>query len=426
MLFASYKNTHIILVFIITVSVASAFPVVSQWEKTNFPMFRNNPPRRIFQFEQGLYAANYGSLYKSTDNGLNWSWISDFGFSGFSDMEEIENTLIATAYVNKEWPDTTATVFQSIDGGQTWDSLFCSIHGGESIEKLNLKLFIDNDHALYCSPDSGNTWTKINTSGYFTGRISEVIASENSLYVRVKDEQLFRSDDEGLTWTSVLSVDNDDHFTNVAVKNSTILVGTYRAGCLKSTNNGLSWMRVNSGLPESSGFWDIIFCEDYIIGAVSHDFYLTIYKMNCRDTIWYNFNDGLNLARTASIHDFECNDDYLFVASDSSLWRRPITELTTSVNRNEFADIPEGFGLQCFPNPFNSSTTIHFNLEFSSYIQLKIYDILGREVKTLFDGNLDSGEKYFQWNALDVSSGIYFVQLYAANQFETIKIVLAK
>jgi photosystem II stability/assembly factor-like uncharacterized protein len=397
-----------------------------QWERTNFPTSFINRPRLLFQFEKGLYVANSRSLYKSADNGLNWSLVSDFNFSGFSDMEEIGNAFIATANVNREWPDTTATVFKSIDGGQTWDSLFCSIHGGESIEKLNSKLFIDSDGDLYCSPDTGETWTKINTSNYFTGKIWDVITSENSLYVRLKTEQLYRSVDEGLSWTQILSVDFDDHFYHVVTKDSTIFVGTSKAGCLKSTNNGLSWNRVNSGLPESSGFLDLIFCEDFIVGAVSFDFYQTVYIMNCSDSIWYNFNYGLDLAPAVYITDFEYNSDYLFMASDIGLWRRPISELVTSVDNNDVAIIPEEFNLASFPNPFNSSTTIRFNVTSGSHIQLKIYDIWGRELKTLFDGNLDCGDQYFTWNASEAPSGIYFVRLSSDNHFETTKIILMK
>lgn len=412
-----------ILFFIAVIIITFIQPAFAQWEKTNFPI---NPPLHIFQFESGLYAVNYRSLYKSTDDGLNWSLVTDFNFFGLSDIEEIGDMFIATTHVSATWPDTMARVFRSDDGGQTWDSLYCAVYGGDSIEKLNSKLFMSLDGHLFCSADTGKSWTQLNTSDYFTEKIYEVIVSGNLLYVKVEVQQLFRSDDEGLSWTPVLSVDYDDHFFYVDIKDSIIFVGTYEAGCLKSKNNGLSWERVNSGLPESSGFRELSFCKDFVIGAVSKDLYLTVYKMNCNDTIWYNFNDGLNLAQTASIHDFECNNDYLFMGSDSSLWRRPISELITSVNKNDITIIPKEFNLRSFPNPFNSSTTIRFNLESRSHIQLKIYDVLGREVKTLFDGILDSGDKCFHWNASEASSGIYIVRLSSTNQFETTKLILLK
>ena len=415
-----------IKIFIAAISIVATQLVFGQWERTNFPLFRNNPPHHIFQFEKGLYAANFRSLYKSTDNGLNWSLVSDFNFFALTDIEEIGNTFIATSAAGSIWPDTTARVFRSTDSGQTWDSLFCAVHGGQSIEKLNSKLFMELDGYLFCSADTGKNWTRINTSNYFTDKIYEVIVSENSLYVNVKTEQLFRSDDEGLTWTLILATSFESHFYHVVIKDSTIFVGTYKAGCLKSTNNGLSWDKINYGLSESAGFRDLLFCEDYIVGSVSKNFYQSVYKINSSDTIWYNFNDGLNLAQTAYIHDFEYNRDYLFLASDSTIWRRPLSELVTFVNKNDLIIIPEGFHLRSFPNPFNSSTTLSFNIKISAHIKLKIFDLLGREVKALFDGNLDSGDKYFKWNASAVPSGIYIVQLSSHNQCETIKIILMK
>ena len=415
-----------IIFYIAALSIVIIQPIYAQWERTNFPLLKNNPPYRIFQFENGLYAANFRSLFKSEDKGLNWSFVSDFNFTGISDIEEIGNTFIATTNIVVIWPETSARVFRSNDGGQTWDSSYCAIFGSPSIEKLNSKLFMALDGDLCCSSDTGKSWTKINTSDFFSDKISDVIASENSLYARIQSEQLFRSDDEGITWTPVLSVDWDDHFYNVTIQDSTIYVGTYNAGCLKSTNSGLSWDRVNEGLPDSSGFRDLFYYEDFIIGAVSKDFYHTVYKINCSDTIWTNFNDGLNLARTAGIHDFEHNKDYLFLASDSSIWRRPTFELVSSININDISVIPENFDLTSFPNPFNNSTTISYQIAKPGMVNLIVYDISGRLIEVLVNGKKLANNYKIIWDANSFASGIYFVRLSTENYIAVRKMLLVK
>ncbi|MFH1277399.1 MAG: T9SS type A sorting domain-containing protein [Candidatus Eisenbacteria bacterium] len=83
------------------------------------------------------------------------------------------------------------------------------------------------------------------------------------------------------------------------------------------------------------------------------------------------------------------------------------------------------------PNPFNPVTNIKFNLPSKSKATLKIYDIAGREVRTLVDGTLESGEHNITWfgkdnNGRDVTSGVYFYRLDAGKETSTKKMVLLR
>ncbi len=66
---------------------------------------------------------------------------------------------------------------------------------------------------------------------------------------------------------------------------------------------------------------------------------------------------------------------------------------------------------QNYPNPFNPSTTISYQLPTQSYVTLKVFDVLGREVATLVDDRLNAGEYSVVWNAGDAASGVYMYQL---------------
>lgn len=84
---------------------------------------------------------------------------------------------------------------------------------------------------------------------------------------------------------------------------------------------------------------------------------------------------------------------------------------TTSV-AVRIAGVPENFSLsQNYPNPFNPSTQIAFALPVRQFVTLTVYDMLGHEVATLVNGELDPGTYRIRWNASDVSSGIYFYRL---------------
>jgi hypothetical protein len=81
---------------------------------------------------------------------------------------------------------------------------------------------------------------------------------------------------------------------------------------------------------------------------------------------------------------------------------------------------------QNYPNPFNARTTISFELAQTATTSLDIYDILGRQIEILVNGELPAGNHQFTWDASNVSSGIYFYRLKADNIEETKRMLLIK
>ena len=84
--------------------------------------------------------------------------------------------------------------------------------------------------------------------------------------------------------------------------------------------------------------------------------------------------------------------------------------------------------LYTYPNPFNPTTTIRFNvgLETSHTTSLQIFDVTGRLVETLVNGELLAGDHEIQWNASQSSSGVYFVELIAGEKRQIQKLLLLK
>ena len=79
-----------------------------------------------------------------------------------------------------------------------------------------------------------------------------------------------------------------------------------------------------------------------------------------------------------------------------------------------------------YPNPFNPSTSISFSLGTRSSTSLRVYDVLGREVATIFSGELSAGSYTMQWHAENISSGVYFYRLQSGSFSETKKLLLLK
>ena len=88
--------------------------------------------------------------------------------------------------------------------------------------------------------------------------------------------------------------------------------------------------------------------------------------------------------------------------------------------------VPRIFSVQSFPNPFNSTTTIRYNLALPGLLSLQVYNPLGQQVSSLFEGYRQAGFYSLNLNAADLPSGLYFVRLEAAGDIRTRKIMLIR
>lgn len=90
-------------------------------------------------------------------------------------------------------------------------------------------------------------------------------------------------------------------------------------------------------------------------------------------------------------------------------------------------DLPVHFNLaQNYPNPLNPTTTINYSISQGSFVTIKVYDVLGREVATIVNENKPVGNYNVEFNANKLASGIYFYRLQSGLFSETKKFMLLK
>ena len=93
----------------------------------------------------------------------------------------------------------------------------------------------------------------------------------------------------------------------------------------------------------------------------------------------------------------------------------------------QISNLPQDFSLsQNYPNPFNPSTNIEYSIPEASYVQLKVYDILGNEVATLVNEEQSAGTYRADFTAVNLASSFYVAQLRAGDFSKTIKMSLMK
>lgn len=145
----------------------------------------------------------------------------------------------------------------------------------------------------------------------------------------------------------------------------------------------------------------------------------------------FDISDPYSPELTGTYDDYGwCNNVYVqndtvYAASGSDgLW---ILRYDESIGFEDLSEKPERFiYIQNYPNPFNVSTILNYNLTEKGFVKIQIYNLLGQQVATLFNGTRQAGEYRITWNATNFPSGIYFARLETSKQTETIKMVLLK
>ena len=138
----------------------------------------------------------------------------------------------------------------------------------------------------------------------------------------------------------------------------------------------------------------------------------------------YHFNRSINAGDNTAVPDSIA--DALFNASDHIPVSLDLYFRTSAGPTSERPNLAAHYQLYSYPNPFNPTTTIRYDVKKTGKIRLAIYDLLGREVVRLIDDNKLAGSYRISWDATSFPSGIYLCRMEAEGFVQTRKLVLMK
>jgi len=213
-------------------------------------------------------------------------------------------------------------------------------------------------------------------------------------------------------------------------------LSTDKGHLYKSTDGGENWLRIDSTLYTLDPMVSVssILLDDdkpgrIYIGLLDHGQPLTTTYSN--GGLYLTENDGKSWRKVYGGEVSIIKADYssprnIYFATKFGLMKLLDTLTVTSVG-NFNNTIPDHYYLeQNYPNPFNPVTTIKYRIPEEGTVTLKIYDLLGREVKTLVNEQKAAGRYEVEFDADDLASGVYIYRLQVNDYASSKKMILMK
>jgi hypothetical protein len=261
---------------------------------------------------------------------------------------------------------------------------------------------IGDQGKIYKTTNGGDNWTVTTHSSnvYMTGI---TFLNENEGYICGYSGVILKTTNAGTTWDS-LATGTSTTLQKITINaNGELLACGYSGTILRSTNHGASWSAA-TGLTAYT-LNDIKFVNNNTAYAVTSNGQLFV--SNNAGATWQMENSITgNEIRSLSI---VTSSKLLMFGQEGNIVKYTPNLTSTGTGNNE---VPSSYKLeQNYPNPFNPSTTVKFSIPNEGSVKLAIFDITGREVKTLVNENMQSGSYEISFNGADISSGVYFYRL---------------
>ena len=359
------------------------------WQNIDLPITITIYGLHFFDTDTGLVVGQGGQIYRTRDGGQSWSLIA----SGV--VDNLRSVAFAADY--GICGATSQTILYSSDRGKTWSIAQSGFFGGgfNAAVMLSSEIgFVGGENSIFqpmlgSTINGGQNWNfnpfyLNNNEGKIWGlAFTDVNIGYAACAVWDGRGAIAKTSDGGSNWTSVI-VNQAMYAVDFPISNASLVgysVGA--AGTIMQTYDaGTSWSPQNSPVSvtlRALDFWDLGL--GYIVGDGG--------------TILKNIDTGLVVLPQPNSGNVNKTDAY--------------------------------FLAQNYPNPFNPSTQISYYLLQSDFVEIALFDVTGRKLEMLVSENQSTGNHHIQFNAQNLSSGVYFYQLKTGNGFiEMRKMVLMR
>lgn len=383
----------------------------------------------LYASRNPLYQSN-GGVYRSIDGGVSWDTLNSV-----SDVLSSGLRLFIHPTNHKILYMIYGALYMSTNSGQSWQTIFGSVG-----PLVRLGINPKNPYIMYVTKsipygavfktiDAGLNWNDASnglpSEEYFQAGPIEVNPEFPDTILLGSNTGLYRSTNGGMSWDTtqvkgfIPGLNFHPHLLNIAFASTTYDWATY-----KTTDFGRSWYKTIGSSGE--------FAKNFVFHSLNPNIIYNTENLKSIDTgnTWFKIDTLNSWVDLTS----DKNKDILLFGSAGSYGLYVFKDVLLSVS--DINNSSERQNFHSFPNPFNNSTTIMFELNRNSFITINIYNALGQKIKTLVNQTaFSTGQHSYLWNGQDdyysdVAGGFYLCLISIENEeqkkVQSLKLLLLK
>jgi photosystem II stability/assembly factor-like uncharacterized protein len=395
---------------------------------------------------QDLYNVNYYADKPSwgSYSGVGGWWNFIYGDGGFAAIDYLNPAYV---YTEAQW----LGMDRSTDGGKTYSTARNGLLDAASSSKAlfvapfvmdpnDPQVLVAGGTSIWRTTNRAAQWNSIRSPLGNNAKCSAIdIYKSNSsvIWVGYENGLISYTTDGGSSWTNAGAPAGTRFVTDIAINPTPtayaeviVTVGGYSSGNVwLSSDNGSTWINRTGQAPDNLPAVQVNSVRYHPLHPnwvyVGTD--LGVFASADKGMHWEVMPFSLENAGPANTvveELFWQGTSHLVAATHGRGMFRCSPPLATDVQPQSAAT---AFALdQNFPNPFNPSTTIRYALPRRSYVMLTIFDVVGRQVAALIDGDIEAGHHEVQFSAPQLSSGVYFYRLQADGFTQTKTLCVVK
>lgn len=366
------------------------------------------------------------TIRKTTNGGVTWT-------DGNPNPGVINGTVYAIEAFGADtaWCTTSPAatfIYRTTNGGANWVQVHTQTGGFWNVIKFQNRTtgFIQGDPvggrwSLWRTTDAGATW---DSSGMYlpqnateAGWNNSAILMGSTIWFGTNNTRVYRSTDFGSTWNFTATTGSLNGYSMGFTSASLGLVGG--TAVVKTTDGGTTYSAPIT-VPGSGNILGLDGTGDIFWAGRGTAIYMST---DAGNTWVSHFTPTGTVNAMDVVEDGDCATGWA-VGATGTISR--LSGVMVGLGNNN-TEVPETFRLeQNYPNPFNPATTISFSMPTSDNVELKVYDMLGREVASLINGFRVAGSFRVDFNASHLSSGVYIYRLKAGDFVESKRMMLVK
>jgi photosystem II stability/assembly factor-like uncharacterized protein len=404
------KKYYIIAVILFNITYAYSQGWVMQSSGVNTRL-----TKIVFVNSQTGFCCGYtGKILKTSNGGINWVVLN----SGTSN--DLYSITFADS-LNLFACGSGGTILKTTNGGNNWTVQTSGT--GYTLRCIFFTGVYFSNFALRCCGDNGTIIASANGGASWLPETSNSTQTLNSLYFpNVFTGFAFGNNGTVLYTTgsiySVRPFPLNDNIYEGGGPSFLLKIVTSAGNFAKLSNGGNNWSIINTGI--SSSLRSISSSGKKVWTAGDNG---VIRFSNDSGNTWVAQVSGT----TSNLFSIFMSDSVRgWAAGDNGVITSTTTGGATGI-QNISNEVPSDFSLyQNFPNPFNPTTNIKFQLSNAGHVKLTVFDLLGREIETLANETMNAGIYNADWDASKYPSGVYFYKLETKSFIETRKMILIK